>query len=114
MELTTNYFLIDHDAFSFCFEQSQYSELTVTVRRIFSALQVTCREIQQFCESHRKPALHSCTLILLCDFLNYDNQPFVASFAVLIVAFAVLPKSKAYIAVSALPRDGNSRSEGQE
>ena len=35
----------------------------------------------------------SCTSILR-DFLNYDNQPFVASFAVLIVAFAVLPNQR--------------------
>ena len=46
-ELTTNYFLIDHDAFSCCFEQSRCPELRATVRRIFSALQVSFVTIQQ-------------------------------------------------------------------
>ena len=45
--LTTNYFLIDHDPFSYCFEQSHCSELRATLSRIFSALQVRFGTIQQ-------------------------------------------------------------------
>src|SRR5262252_7194055 len=41
---------------------------------------------------HRALICHDTSI--LRDFLNYDNQPFVASFAVLIVAFAVLPNQR--------------------